>query len=186
MKLFLIFTTIIGLSTAQNAPNCPLWGPVYPSPTSVLTKSTAIPKSVQALNKSLSSALRNSTLVTSGISFYVSVFTADQVIFDSSYASPTTNGSLTSGVLNKDTLFRIGSVSKLLTVYSLLAATGLENLNDPVTKWIPELNNATFVNNVSTVRWQDVSIKALANHMVGVRECRYLISIAYEQILTRE
>ncbi|KIN00494.1 hypothetical protein OIDMADRAFT_104394 [Oidiodendron maius Zn] len=36
-------------------------------------------------------------------------------------------------------MYRIGSLSKLLTVYTLLAEVGNENLDDPVTKYVPEL-----------------------------------------------
>lgn len=175
IRLFLVISTLIGTLHAQSAPNCPLWGPLFPAPTNVVRKTAAVPDAVRNLKENLDLAIKNGTLESS-VSFHIDVFSTNDIIFDYSYASPGSNDSLTSGQIDKNTIFKIGSISKLLTVYSLLAATGMTHINDPVTKWVPELANAPFENDIDTVRWQDVTIGALAGHMAGVRDRMWLFA----------
>ena len=158
-------SSLIGTSMAQTAPNCPLWGPVYPLPVKVL-KTAAIPKAISVLKDSLGAALKSGTLGSANTSFHLSVFSTDDVLVDFSYAAPGAN--LTSGRLDRNTIFRTGSLGKFLTVYTLLIATGMRYINDPVTKWIPELAAAESSSEVNMVRWQDITIGALASHMAGL------------------
>jgi CubicO group peptidase (beta-lactamase class C family) len=144
---------------------------MYPTPTDVLTKSTPVPKAIDSLQHTLDSAISNGTLTGANTSFHIAVFSTDDTLFDFSYISPGSVDDLSSGDLDKNTLFRIGSIGKLLTVYSLLATTGVEHLNDPVTKWVPELAEAYYESQVDTAKWQDISIGALASHLAGVRDC---------------
>ncbi|RSM13195.1 hypothetical protein CEP52_002047 [Fusarium oligoseptatum] len=168
-RLVLGLLTFLGSSQAQTAHDCPLWGPIYPPPTNVLN-STTITKAVTNLKQSLDVALRNETLGAANASFHLEVFSTDQLLLNYSYAAPQIKDSLTAGVLNRDTVFRIGSVSKLVAVYTLLAATGMEYINDPVTKWVPELAAAPVPDDgaVDAVRWQDITIGALAGHQAGL------------------
>ncbi|RSL55278.1 hypothetical protein CEP53_007163 [Fusarium sp. AF-6] len=168
-RLVLGLLTFLGSSQAQTAHDCPLWGPIYPAPTNVLN-STTLTKAIANLEQSLDSALNNKTLGAANASFHLEVFSTDQLLLNYSYAAPQIKDSLTAGVLNRDTVFRIGSVSKLVAVYTLLAATGMEYINDPVTKWIPELAAAPVPDDgdVDAVRWQDITIGALAGHQAGL------------------
>ncbi|WAO88762.1 Beta-lactamase domain-containing protein [Fusarium falciforme] len=168
-RLVLGLLTLLSLSEAQTAHDCPLWGPIYPAPTNVL-KSTIVTKAIDNLKQSLDVALSNGTLGAANASFHLEVFSTDQHLLNYSYAAPQIKDSLTAGVLNRDTVFRIGSVSKLVAVYTLLAATGMEYINDPVTKWVPELAAASVPDDraVDAVRWQDITIGALAGHQAGL------------------
>jgi CubicO group peptidase (beta-lactamase class C family) len=158
-------SVLIRASRAQTAPNCPLWGPVYPPPSKVL-KTNAVPKAISRLRDSLEAALKSGTLGSANTSFHLSVFSTDDVLVDFSYAAP--GAGLTLGSLDRNTIFRTGSLGKVLTVYTLLAATGMRYINDPVTKWVPELAAAESGSEVSTVRWQEMTIGALASHMAGL------------------
>ena len=86
-------------------------------------------------------------------------------------------GFVTSGKLDKNTVFRVGSVSKLLTVYTLLTEVGMKYMNDPVTKWVPELARAAKKGKgdpTRQVQWNEVTIRQLCGHMSGVnRNCKY-------------
>ncbi|RSL55093.1 hypothetical protein CEP54_009529 [Fusarium duplospermum] len=168
-RLILGLLAFFGLSQAQTAHDCPLWGPVYPTPTNVLN-STTVTKAIANLSESLDAALTSKTLGAANASFHLEVFSTDQLLLNYSYAAPQIKASLTAGVLNRDTVFRIGSVSKLVTVYALLAATGMEYINDPVTKWVPELAAASVPDDgaVDVVRWQDITIGALAGPQAGL------------------
>ncbi|KAF5013005.1 hypothetical protein FDECE_952 [Fusarium decemcellulare] len=167
--LALSASTLLSTSQAQNAPNCPLWGPIYPALKNVLESET-VTTAIGTLKDNLEAALNNGTLGLANSSFHLEVFSADQNLLNYSYAAPQINDSLTAGVLNRDTVFRIGSIAKLVTVYALLAATGLDHINDPITKWVPELAAAPVPNDgaVTEVRWQDVTIGALAGHQAGL------------------
>ncbi|RSL85883.1 hypothetical protein CEP51_003100 [Fusarium floridanum] len=168
-RLALGLLTFLDLSQAQTAHDCPLWGPIYPAPANVLN-STTVTRAIANLKESLDAALSNETLGAANASFHLEVFSTDQLLLNYSYAAPQIKDSLTAGVLNRDTIFRIGSVSKLVAVYTLLAATGMEYINDPVTKWVPELAAAPVPDDgaVDVVRWQDITIGALAGHQAGL------------------
>jgi hypothetical protein len=169
--------SFIGAAAQEQASqHCSFLGPVFPPPTNVLQDSTTVPKALNIFRTTLESSLRNGTLQATNVSFFLTAFDAERTIFEYRYASPTLgNSSLTSGRLDRDTLFRIGSVSKLLTVYTLLAEVGIAHLNDPVTKWVPELAAiAGSESSVDGVQWEDVTIGSLADHTSGInRDCRY-------------
>lgn len=61
-----------------------------------------------------------------------------------------------------DTQYLIGSISKVFTDL-LLLKSGL-NLDDPVTKYLPEL-----ISNDSLINWKDISLRALGSHLGGIQ-----------------
>jgi CubicO group peptidase (beta-lactamase class C family) len=72
-----------------------------------------------------------------------------------------------------DSIYRIGSISKLFTTYGLLLKYGSNNWERPLTDFIPELrgvpSNASAVDHV---RWHEVTIDAWASHLSGIaRDC---------------
>lgn len=71
-------------------------------------------------------------------------------------------------------MYRVGSLSKLLTVYTLLVEVGDENLDQPVTKYVPELAGAAKEGSeIDTTRWEDITIRALGSHLAGIlRDCK--------------
>jgi CubicO group peptidase (beta-lactamase class C family) len=76
------------------------------------------------------------------------------------------------GPIGPETLVRVASISKLMTVYTTLAALGDKHWNDPVTKHIPELARPKARNPVYDVDWSEVTLGALASHMGGIpRDC---------------
>lgn len=77
--------------------------------------------------------------------------------------------------MDLNTIYRVGSVSKLLTVYTYLAAVGDVSFNEPVTMYIPELaayakQNASALNagDINLVDWNDVTVGSLASHLAGI------------------
>lgn len=74
--------------------------------------------------------------------------------------------------VSSDSVFRIGSISKLITVYALLLNNGLDHWEQPITKYVPELRNyAQNTGNgsqIDHVNWEDVTIGDLASHMSGI------------------
>ena len=156
---------------SQVAADCPLWGPAYPKPSNP-AKTSTVKHAISAVREGLAGIIKNPTFHAANTSFHLSIFSAEDTLLDYSYAAPGQEDSLQSGVLNKDTIFRIGSVSKLLSVYTLLAATGNKYMNDPITKWVPELADAyePEEGDLTHVRWCDITIGALGSHMAGLQK----------------
>jgi CubicO group peptidase (beta-lactamase class C family) len=75
--------------------------------------------------------------------------------------------SLTAGILNDKTISRTGSVTKLFTVYAILAKAGIEVFSDPVTKYLPELGGNSSSDPLERIRWEDVTVGALASQQAG-------------------
>lgn len=167
----LALLALAGGTLGQTNPTCPLLGPVFPPVQKGLAKSAAVKSAVARLTDELNEVVKKGTDTT----LYVQAFSGTDKIFGYGYAPPSTSGSLTSGTLDENTVFRIGSVSKLITVYALLAEVGMERLNDPVTRWVPELARAMNHRDgpVKSPRWSEMTIGQLASHMSGIeRNCK--------------
>lgn len=102
--------------------------------------------------------------------------------FDFHFSSP--NQNVTAGgtrKVTKDSIYRIGSISKLFTVYLLLLQLGWTCWDDGVTRYLPELKRAatslddnTADRVIDFVDWGQVSIGSLASQLSGIgRDCKY-------------
>jgi hypothetical protein len=172
------------LSTAS--PNCPLIGPEFPAPYNL--ESHPIWKA----------AIQNITNVFQYIDDTnitgVDLFSYSLQIFSSNPGSPIlwerhrTAKDLpknTTGVrkVDGDTVYRLGSVTKVFTVLTFLAEAGDVHWNSPITKFVPEL--AKFVGRstqpdfdpVRETDWDDITIGALASQVSGLgRDCRLFLN----------
>ncbi|KAF7547401.1 hypothetical protein G7046_g9019 [Stylonectria norvegica] len=172
-----------GASQAQSSPNCPFLGPVFPAPQNVLQKPTSVPSALGNLTIAIQQLLDEDTVNAANVSFYLNVFTKDDSVFSFNHSAPNLKDSLTSGTLDEDTVFRIGSVSKLLTVYALLSEVGMGHMNDPVTTWVPELAKLAKQKGtlapVENVNWGQVTLGALASQMAGISRDLSFSDLAY-------
>ncbi|KAH8665353.1 beta-lactamase/transpeptidase-like protein [Ilyonectria robusta] len=162
----LVLLTLARSALSQTTPTCPLLGPVFPPVRKNLGDSRAIKDAVVQLTGLMDEVVEAGTNTT----FYVQAFSGTDKLFHYKYVPESTKKSLTSGSLNENTVFRIGSVSKLLTVYTLLAEVGIKRLNDPVTQWVPELAKAVKHRRdpVQGTQWDEVTIGQLGSHMSGI------------------
>lgn len=72
------------------------------------------------------------------------------------------------GDLNDKSVSRIGSVSKLFTSYSILTEAGsLDVLDDPVTKYLPELRPCGPGNPITTIDWSKITVGTLMSQQGG-------------------
>uniref|UniRef100_L2FTV4 Uncharacterized protein n=1 Tax=Colletotrichum fructicola (strain Nara gc5) TaxID=1213859 RepID=L2FTV4_COLFN len=146
----------------------PLIGPSFLSnfdPTNaraVLNATESFPAIIDTLFES--DVLNKTDLV-----FTVDVFSAatNKSLYSYFHAGDEGKQGLTAGVLNDQTIGRIGSVSKLFTVYAIIAKAGIEVFSHPVTKYLPELLGNSSGDPLKHVRWEDITVGALAAQQAG-------------------
>lgn len=165
---------------------CPPLGPVYEVPRNLSTDasirlavqnfSAVLDQQVERLNDSTSiSALNVNT------SFSIDLYSAHdhRSLFQYHFTAPVRNDSSTTKV-DENTVYRIASISKLVTVFALLLQDGKVHFDDPVTKYVPEL--ARFAkqeddnddeNDLTTTQWSQITVGALASQLSGIgRNCK--------------
>ncbi|KAL2883376.1 hypothetical protein SGCOL_001056 [Colletotrichum sp. CLE4] len=164
MRLLQPLTLLVigALVTSQRADlsNCPLLGPAYPRPN--LHKSQVIKDTQESFAKLIEDAVSTGEtdlgkINTATASFSIGVFSADsdEFLYEHHHQGTELEGTVTGGSLDLDTLYRIGSVTKLLTVYTILVKLGPTYWNEPITKFIPELANAPAENRAHRVQWSE-------------------------------
>ena len=177
--LFLSVVLLLAQTVTSLQP-CPIFGPGLPAPkdlpTSPIFKSssenfTSLLESVISSGKSKYGSFDSNTTT-----FSLQVFSTNNEtsLYEYHYTAP---GLGYSGIgvreVGSDSIYRIGSVTKLLVVYTFLNAAGDANFHDPVTMWVPELRTAAS-SGLSTndpiggVAWEDVTIGQLASQMAGI------------------
>ena len=80
--------------------------------------------------------------------------------------------------MTNTSLYRIGSISKLFTVYTLLVNYGWEHWDDSITKYLPELQGAANLEadtSVAHADWSKVTVGDLASQLSGIgRDCEFI------------
>ena len=179
---FLSALFLVQLATA-NTSLCPLLGPDFPPPRNI-SQNPGFLNTINSFTSTIQKILStgNSTygsFDSANNTFSINVFStfSETPLYKYHYTAPLfSNGSVGTKTVDGDTVFRIGSVSKLITVFALLIEKGDANLNDPVTKYVPELRNAPRnTGAVNGVQWDDVTLGGLASQMSGMgRDCKFL------------
>lgn len=79
--------------------------------------------------------------------------------------------------MTNTSLYRIGSISKLFTVYTLLVNYGWEHWDDNITKYLPELQGAANLDDDTSVAhadWSKITVGGLASQLSGIgRDCEF-------------
>lgn len=180
-----ILLPILVPSTASFQP-CPLLGPRFPVPTSLIA-SPIIQEALEDLT-----SLLDETVLTSNssngptspntTSFSISLFSADAASHDNNepfffqyhHTAPSLAKS-TVGVhtVDANSIYRIGGLTQVFTVWTFLIEAGDSHWNMPVTAYLPELAQVTQELNakqdpVNYVNWDDILVGELASHMAGI------------------
>ncbi|RJE25784.1 Beta-lactamase [Aspergillus sclerotialis] len=195
LTLIILYLVLIGNVTGEHY--CPLLGPVFPAPKH-LSKSgvfkRAKHKISSAIDEAISEAKTSKTPIfyPENTSISLEVFSSHDKhpLFYYSYTSPATRNAKR-GVqkVDRDTIFRIGSCSKLWTVFLFLIKMGDEPFNEPVAKYIPEIkiaaenikSNATARSEgVNVVRWDEVTVGELASQLAGITRDYGFMDLGYQ------
>ena len=177
--LFILFNLILhSVSQVLESKACLLAGAVWPAP-SHLSRSDALNKARASFTEELDRAFKgNSTYgaLDNTTSFSIDIYSLyeEESLLTHHYSAPELSHP-ESGVAEVDsnTIYRIGSISKLFTTYVYLINSGFTGWNDPITKYLPELvelmedKNAP-TNDIDTVNWDEVTVGGLACHLSGM------------------
>jgi hypothetical protein len=174
------------------APNCPLIGPEFPAPQR-LAEHTIWKKAVENVTAVFDYIDTSNITGVDRFSYSVQIFSTNpgaSILWERHRTAkdlPTN----TTGVkkVDGDTVYRLGSVSKVFTVLAFLAERGDVEWNQPITKYIPELGKlagrpkADGFDSVRETDWDDITIGALASQVSGLgRDCEpfdcYFIVVA--------
>ncbi|KAK4154098.1 beta-lactamase-like protein 2 [Chaetomidium leptoderma] len=166
-SLFLSCLTL-GAQAALDG-HCPPLGPVLPAPTEP-SKHEAVPAAAKALKEILQQM--TASYNTSAVAIGVKSIHESNLLFEYSYTPPNKDkrGAQT---VDSDTVFRLGSLTKVFPVLALLKLKDRGvSLDDPITKYVPELrelkSQAREDSQVWAVEWDDVTLGSLASHMGGI------------------
>jgi hypothetical protein len=187
---FLLSALISGTFAKDNCINndipfqaCAPIGAYYPPPT-IDKSSDLFKKLISQFTKSFDDLIKNGgsdkygPITPNTTSFSVVIFGGaeslrdDPVFFEYHYTAP--EDQVSNDNLTSSTKFPIGDVSMVFTIYTWLVKMG-EQWESSITKYLPGLAE---VKGPLTVKWEDISIGALAGQMSGLsRECTLLFQV---------
>jgi CubicO group peptidase (beta-lactamase class C family) len=165
------FAQHLPLSQAQA---CPPFTPNLPI-SRPLAGTAAIAATIQNITGLIDAVLAEGLISDNDTSFSVDIYSLHDggSLFTYHYSAPNLQHA-TEGVTSVDSnsIYRIGSISKVFTVYTYLASSGDISWNEPVTKYVPELAKAASStkddSDLDAVRWDDITLGSLASHLAGV------------------
>ncbi|KAJ5359494.1 uncharacterized protein N7496_011907 [Penicillium cataractarum] len=169
------------LSSALSFTPCPLLGPAYP-PFILNTNDMIVGSALENLTAKFDQLIETGTGPNGDASpnttFSIALFSANKgttenepFFWEYHHTAPVlkkTNH--LSRNVTKDSIYRIGGLTELFTVWSLLLVEGDQIFNDPVIKYLPELANTSQGQRdaIDQVQWPDVTVGQLASHMSGI------------------
>ncbi|KAI0102500.1 beta-lactamase/transpeptidase-like protein [Nemania sp. FL0031] len=161
-------------SPTSGIPNCPFPGAAFPKPTNLASSPT-----IQAALKNVTAAFetydRDPANNPNTTSWSLQIFSAssDEPLWEHYHTAQNLLGEDGSGnvTVGPDTIYRLGSLTKIFTILTFLAEAGDTYWNDPVTKYVPELQvlaARAMADPVMYVDWSSVTLGGLASHMAGI------------------
>ncbi|CAG8382869.1 unnamed protein product [Penicillium salamii] len=176
---------LLASAHAHGTTVCPLLGPAFPAPTA-LSKDETFLSATEGLTSKLHKAIDNGDLPS--ISFALQIFNGQEP--NSAFSFYHTDeiikfGNVGVNEVDENTIFRIGSISKLWTMFLYMTFGGIRHFHEPITKYIPELRanqgSSKSSNAIDQVQWEDVTIGELASHQAGVLNNYGLLDLGSQQ-----
>ncbi|CCF32549.1 beta-lactamase [Colletotrichum higginsianum] len=144
---------------------CPPLGPTLPS-SKTPSDSTAVKQAIAKIQEGL--ANRTSSLKATAISIGVKSIHESVPLFDWHF-TPLIADNRSTTIVDIDTVYRGGSITKLFTTLAALQSTQIKG-TDPVTKYLPQLKAEAARNKgkLNFVPWDSITIEDLASHVSGL------------------
>ncbi|KAI1100935.1 beta-lactamase/transpeptidase-like protein [Jackrogersella minutella] len=156
--------------------NCPLYGLGFPKPTNLLAQ-PGVKEAATALDSVFDQYIDHPNDTSSdGFSYSIEVFSADEEepLWSHHWTAPNLKTLNSTGVHKVDgnTVYRLASVTKVVTILTFLAEVGDGLWNEPITKYIPEIKalvaGADNSHSISTPDWDSITIGSLASQLSGL------------------
>jgi len=173
-----VLTTVASAQRSLYQP-CPLLGPSFPAPL-IDPASPTLNKVAQSLNKLLDDYIvagdgRFGLITPNTTSFSLTLFAGSNYVpgpddlpffYEYHHAANDLDGRN----LSKDSVFALGDLTQLFTIYIQLAALGDEVWSHSIVDYVHELNNISVAASdaISQVQWKDVTLGALAGQVSGI------------------
>ncbi|KAI1759370.1 beta-lactamase/transpeptidase-like protein [Hypoxylon sp. FL1150] len=174
--LWLLLTASQLILPTGGIPNCPYPGPVFPKPTG-LASADVIKTAIANLTATFNARGGDPATNPNGTSWSIQVFSAsdadDTPVWSHYHTATDLLTADTPGVksVGADTVYRLGSVTKIFTILTFLAEGGDQYWNTPVTRWVPELEvlaGKARDDPIMNVDWDSITLQDLASHMAGI------------------
>lgn len=155
---------VVASLTSATAQPCPPLGIVLP-PAQAPGSNEAVISATKKLMTILESEF-SSQLNSSGISLVVKSTHEDVPLFSYHFTPPVLSGIGTT-TINENTIFRVGSLSKLFPALAALQTSSI-HMDDLVLKYIPEFKTAVATSSVESIPWDDITVDSLMTHLSGL------------------
>jgi CubicO group peptidase (beta-lactamase class C family) len=142
---------------------CPPLGPILPAPVTLNgLRNATQPFHAQLQNST--SAFKNATALSIGVK---SIHDVEPLL--SFHITPSHFNQSGTGEVTGDTVYAIGSVTKLFTALAVLQLDGKIDVSAPVTRYVPRLEHlSTSEDPLLAVDWQSVTVEALLSQLSGI------------------
>jgi hypothetical protein len=167
----LVARAVLGKSTQI----CAILGRQFPAPTSLPTDSTFL-KASASLEETINELLKTAPYKTTSFSIGMFSSTEKDLLYDFHHTDDSVRNS-SSGTkrVDKDSIYRLGSISKLITIYLFLIREGGKRLHEPITYFLPGLSQVNVTSSdldAILPKWEDITVGELASHLGGLtRDC---------------
>lgn len=167
------------VSTAGAKQNCPLYGTQFPKPRNLL-QDAGVQYAARLLDDLFPKYIDNeNTTGSDHFSYSVEVFSGseDEPLWEHHWTAPNLRTMNTTGTrkISGDTVYRIGSITKIYTMLTFLATVGDAVMNEPIAKYLPEIEELArngSESDILTPDWEDITVGSLATQMSGlIRDC---------------
>ncbi|KAH7130307.1 beta-lactamase/transpeptidase-like protein, partial [Dendryphion nanum] len=141
---------------------CPILGPVFP-PAKSLSTSSSFKTALASLQSQLQDAFKTGDSAHGPVgindTYSIQIFSAAKkdLLFEQHHRG--TNLAAETPI-DGNSVYRVGSVAKMYTVYLLLLQSGDAIFSEPLTRYLPELKGQSF--------WDEITVGALAGQIGGV------------------
>jgi len=181
-----IFVFIVFVVPIRAIGNCYTPGPSFPQADRILNKTHFTQLAAQLDEQVWSIWQTTPGWETNITSFALQVTSSEEPIWDYYHTAPILGEYKDSypTPVSGDTAFRIASITKTFTVYALLLDSKI-NLEDPITKYIPELRQRDEVEPFvwNTPHWDNITIRSLASQLSGIARETGLSDLAVDTTL---
>lgn len=177
----LVCCVLACLSLVSATIDCPIYGPVFPEPTN-LRKSKTLESAFSSLKSTLDDAVENSSDSLDKSTAYSLIFFSaddDESLFEWHHTPKAVKQSKF-GVndIDANSIYRIGSVSKLITAYTFLAKLGDGYWDRSLMEFLPELisRDEDGQDSIKATSWAEVKVGHLASHTAGILcDCKLVV-----------